>query len=108
MKCSILALAVSSLLAAQQPVDWRAQGKVLKLKGDASGALSAFQHAAESEPKAADIQDEIGFLLAVQGRQLEAVSRFESSIALNPSYAPAHYHLGVALWLLKDPGKAIQ
>ena len=101
--CIITAL--SAGLMAQQP--WRAQGHALKAKGDATGALAAFEKAAEREPQAADLADEIGFLLAVQGRQDDAVRSFQKALTLNAAYAPAHFHLGVALWLKQDPSRAI-
>ena len=102
MKLFVLA-AAAGLLAAQP----RVEGRALKAKGDAAGALAVLERAAVLEPNAADLRDEIGFLLAVQGRQSEAISHFEHAIRLNPRYAPAHYHLGVARWLLKDAGPAI-
>src|SRR5258708_28104463 len=98
MKLLCLAMA-AGVLAAQSPADLRTQGAALKAKGDAVSALAAFERAATLEPNAADLRDEIGFLLAVQGRQAEALPNFEEAIRLNARYAPARYHLGVALWL---------
>ena len=98
-------LAVAATMLAAQP---RVEGQALKANGDASGALAAFERAAVFEPNAADLRDEIGFLLAVQGRQTQAIPHFEHAIRLNPRYAPAHYHLGVARWLLKDADRAIR
>lgn len=98
-------LLAAALLSAQSP--WRAQGRALKAKGDAAGAQAAFEKAAQAEPRAADLQDEIGFLLAVQARREEAMARFRAALALNACYAPAHYHLGVALWLRHERDAAI-
>src|SRR4051794_6737518 len=98
---------MAGILAAQSPADLRAEGAALKAKGDATGALTVFERAAAFEPNAADLRDEIGFLLAVQGRQADALLYFEAAIRLNPRYAPAHYHLGVALWLRRDAERAI-
>jgi len=102
MKLFVLAVA-ASILAAQP----RVEGRALKARGDAAGALAAFERAAVLEPNAADLRDEIGFLLAVQGRQSEGIPHFEHAIRLNARYAPAHYHLGVAKWLLKDAEGAL-
>src|SRR5262245_4498842 len=79
----------------------------LKSRGDAAGALSAWQQAAALDPKSARIQDEIGFLLVVLNRRDEAMRSFERAIELDPKFAPAHYHLGVAYWLQQDPGHSI-
>src|SRR5947209_5712167 len=80
----------------------------LKAKGDAAGALAAYQEAAALEPKSAHFQDEIGFLLAVLNRQSEAVEHFKTAIDLDSRYAAAHYHLGVALFLAKDSAGSIR
>src|SRR5829696_4140762 len=102
---SILVFALAMLAA--QTVDWGAKGKALKQAGDAAGALEAFRKAEALHPKSASLQDEIGFLLAVLGRQDEAISQFERAIQLDPTYAAAHFHLGVAAWLKHDPDRAL-
>ena len=103
----LILLAPLAFAASQNPSAWRAEGKALKAKGDAAGALVAFEKAAADQPAAADLQDEIGFLLAVLGRNQDAMARFDRAIALDANYAPAHYHLAVAAWLRKDPNLAI-
>jgi tetratricopeptide (TPR) repeat protein len=109
VKIRLLCLIAVALAVAfaQPPTPWRAQAKALKAKGDAAGALATFEKAAQAEPGAADLRDEIGFLLAVQGRNGEAIARFREAIAIEARYPPAHYHLGVALWLKQDPDGAI-
>src|SRR5271167_4086084 len=74
----------------------------LKSKGDAAGALAAYQEAAKLDPKSARFQDEIGFLLAVLNQPTEATQYFRHALELDPKFASAHYHLGAALWLAKD------
>ena len=105
----ILLLAAAALLAAQQPQlrDLESQAAAARARGDASGALAAWQKAAALDPKSARIQDEIGFLLAVLNRRDEASGHFERALALDPKFAPAQYHLGVAFWLANDPAQAI-
>src|SRR5271165_2384911 len=88
--------------------DIESSALALKAKGDAAGALAAFEEAARLEPKSARYQDEIGFLLAVLGRRGEAVEHFKHAIELDPQYAPAEFHLGAAYWLSsKDATQAI-
>jgi tetratricopeptide (TPR) repeat protein len=69
--------------------------------GDAQGGLLLLQRAS-NEPSTAAGEDRIGFLYASAGHQEDATAHFRKSIAKNPRYAPAHFHLGVVLWLAKD------
>src|SRR5689334_11301854 len=78
--------------------------EALKARGDAAGALAVLE---KIQPKTARVEDETGFLLAVLNRGPEARAAFERAIALDPKFAPAHYHLGVAYWLAQDPTRAI-
>src|SRR5437879_4242183 len=87
--------------------DYVKQGQAFKAKGDAAAALRAFERALSLDPKSAQIEDEIGFVLAAVNRREEAIAHFEKAIALEPSFAPAHYHLGVAYWLGQDPNHSI-
>jgi len=73
-----------------------ARAAALKARGDAAGALAAWEKAAEIAPRSARVQDEIGFLLAVLNRRQEAVSHFEQALKFDSRFAAAHYHLGVA------------
>src|SRR5258707_15892041 len=79
----------------------------LKAKGDAAGALAVYQEAATRDPKSPRYQDEIGFLLAVLNRRSEAMEHFNRAVDLDPRFAPAHFHLGVALWIEQDPARSI-
>src|SRR5262249_41319195 len=79
----------------------------LKSRGDAAGALAAWRQAAALDPKSARIQDEIGFLLVVLNRREDAMRSFERAIELDPQFAPARYHLGVAYWLQQDPNHTV-
>jgi tetratricopeptide (TPR) repeat protein len=102
----LAALAVL-LLADPSARELEAQAQRLRAKGDAAGALAAYEKASALEPKSARIQDEIGFLLAVMQRPEEAAEHFQRASALDPGFAPAHYHLGVSFWLRQDPAQAI-
>src|SRR5437867_4219996 len=109
MKRFALILLVSTVLAASQSLpDWLRQAAALKARGDAAGALNAYQEAARLGPPSAEIQDEIGFLLAVLKRPGEALEHFREAVRLDPNFAPARYHLGVALWLGGDRNAALE
>src|SRR5260370_12155221 len=101
------ALACSFLGAGETAAEWIRQGRAYKARGDADAALRAFEKAAALDPKSAEVEDEIGFLLAATNRQSEAIPHFEKAVQLDPAFAPAHYHLGVAYWLAKDPARSI-
>ena len=58
-------------------------------------------------PDSPEIQDEVGFILAVLQRTEEAKARFKRAIELDPRLAPPYYHLGVIHWLERDPNQAI-
>src|SRR5260221_12211579 len=92
---------------AETAAEWVRQGRDYKAKGDAAAALRAFERAASLDPKSAEVEDEIGFLLAATNRQSEAIPHFNKAAQLDPAFAPAHYHLGVAYWLSKDPTRSI-
>ncbi len=94
-------------LAAESLQELQARAASLKAKGDAAGALAAYQKAEALAPRSAEIQDEIGFLLAATKRTREAQQRFERAIEFQPDYAPALYHLGVLYWIANDPNSAI-
>ena len=79
----------------------------LKARGDAAGSLAAWEKAAALAPQSAQIQDEIGFLLAVLNRRPEAIEHFKRAIELDPRAASPRYHLGVAYWLQEDPNDSI-
>src|SRR5947209_2766844 len=65
------ALLLSSAAHGQNAGGLRQQAEALKAKGDAAGALAVFEKAAAADPKSADIEDQIGFLLAVLKRAPE-------------------------------------
>src|SRR5262249_40597216 len=105
----VFLLAVMALPAMAQETLQQIESRAIELKsrGDAAGALAAWQQAAMLAPKSARIQDEIGFLLVVLNRREEALQHFERATELDPKFAPAHYHLGVAYWLGQDPSRSI-
>src|SRR5450759_1450419 len=101
-RLSLVACLPLIVLAAASLKEVESRALALKSKGDAAGALAAYEEAAALDPKSARYRDEIGFLLAVLNRPGEEIEHFKRSLSLDPRFAPAHYHLGVALWLAED------
>src|SRR5512133_2665041 len=96
----LLVAGLALFLAASPPIDeLKAQARARKAKGDAAGALELYRQAVSAAPESADLHDEIGFLEAVLRRPAEAKAEFRKAIELDPGFAPAQFHLGVALWL---------
>ena len=104
---AVLALAATSLAPGESLAELRARADSQKARGDAAAALATLQTAAALAPASGEIQGEIGFLLAVLKRAGEAKVYFRRAIELQQEYAPAHYHLGMLLWLEQDPNSAI-
>ena len=75
--------------------------------GSTAKALEILQKAGDEATTAAG-EDRIGFLYASTRHQEEALIHFRKSIADEHGFAPAHFHLGVILWLQKDQLDALQ
>jgi protein O-GlcNAc transferase len=103
----LAALCACALLLAQSPQELADRAEQLIRAGDKDGALSALSQAGQAAPAASQLEDRIGFLYAVLGQGPEALQHFQKSISLDPAYAPAHYHLGVALWQANDREHAV-
>lgn len=99
---AFLLLAVAVCLGAQTPADLANQAEAALRAGDTRNGLALLNQAAQAAGATAESEDHVGFLFAVVGRGAEALERFHKAIALDANFAPAHYHLGVALWLAKD------
>jgi len=62
--------------------------------GDPAAAQVVALRALDADPKNAGLEDTVGTLLAQQKDYTAAESRFRQAIALDPTLASAHYHLG--------------
>src|SRR4051794_38980496 len=96
---TLLALAGFLAANAESVPILKSQAAALKAKGDAQGALAKYEAALQLSPKSAELEDEVGFLLAVLSRQAQAKQHLQRALELQPEFAPARYHLGVMEWL---------
>ncbi len=88
--------------AAQTPSDLANQAEAALRSGNKEKALALLDQAAQTPGATAESEDHVGFFFAALGRSPDALSHFQKAISLNADFAPAHYHLGVSLWLAKD------
>jgi tetratricopeptide (TPR) repeat protein len=102
------ALLLCTSLRAATPAEWASKAEQLIRSGNSQEGLAALMKAAELPGASSESEDRVGFLFAVLGRQSDAVAHFEKSLSLSRSYAPAHYHLGVARWLAKDRNRGLE
>ncbi len=71
------------------------QGRTLEGKGDVSGALAAYKHAAELEPRSSTIHAEIAGLYARAGKANESIGEAETALSLDKDDREAHRILGL-------------
>lgn len=60
-------------------------------------AIAKIKAAMAIEPQSAELHDELGSLYARQKNWMEAQDEFAMAIRLNPNFAVAHLHLGLAM-----------
>lgn len=71
------------------------QGRMLEGRGDLVGAIAAYKHAAELEPKASSIHAELAALYARAGKAADAIAEGELAISLDNTDREAHRILGL-------------
>jgi tetratricopeptide (TPR) repeat protein len=84
------------LANAHYNLGWRLEGEE-RGDGDAVAAGAEYVRALAILPAYPDALNNLGNLLARQGRLQEARARFEAAVALDPSHGPARLNLGKAL-----------
>ena len=96
--------------AVLSPEESRGFATALALDGQPASAMDALQHALASGEKSpqqlALLEDDLGTLLAWQGRFREAAQHFTSAAAANSTLAAAFGHLGSALLDMPQPDAA--
>lgn len=85
----------------------RGLADALAERGDGEGALAAYAALAAQAPNDPELLDQWGAQLVMLDRYAEAADRFRRAIAVAPTMAVAHTHLGVALELSGDAAGAI-
>jgi tetratricopeptide (TPR) repeat protein len=101
------ALFLAVCLTAQTPPELADKAEILIRAGKTQDALAVLEQAAKAPGATAESEDRLGFLLAVLGQNPDALQHFLKAISLNTDFAPAHYHLGVALFLAKDYNRGL-
>jgi len=79
-------------------------GRALAAAGLLDAATAKMKQAALRDPKNAEIEDDLGSLYAHRQDWADAREAFEAALKLQPVYAMAHLHLGLALKELQQPG----
>ncbi|MEL6765172.1 MAG: tetratricopeptide repeat protein, partial [Cyanobacteria bacterium J06607_6] len=72
-------------------------GTALRLQGQFSEAIAAYQQALRLNPNFAEAQNNLGNALKEQGKFSEAIAAYRQALQLNPSYVVAHSNLVFAL-----------
>lgn len=76
---------------------WSDLGQARKMMSDDAGALTAFQHAVESDPEIAVSQYRLGSEYLDQGKVQPAVKHLEAAFRLDPENQSTLYNLQLAL-----------
>ena len=71
------------------------QGRTLEGKGDVAGALAAYKHAAELEPRSSTVHAEMAGLYARAGKANDAIGEAETALTLDQNDREAHRILGL-------------
>jgi tetratricopeptide (TPR) repeat protein len=83
-------------------------GLIRRKAGNLEAAEQALRLATERNPRSAMAWSELGVTLRMQGKFKEALAAYESAIAADDLYAPAHRNAAVLLDLyLDDPVRAL-
>jgi hypothetical protein len=82
-------------------------GVVLFEAGDIDRAVAQFHAAISIDQRLPDYHDNLGVLWATQGDLRKGISEFRLALAISPNYFNANYHMGEALFHLRDFAGAI-
>jgi tetratricopeptide (TPR) repeat protein len=85
-----------------------AYARSLAATGQLQEAVAKMKIASSESPKSAELHDALGSLHGQQRSWPSAVSEFQEAIRLNPQFAAAHMHLGMALLAEQQTAVAIE
>ena len=101
---AVLSLGACSAAKSQPPAVQRLQARAAFERGlkhfndrEASQALAALREAIALDGTSAVYRDTLGLVFTGLQRPDLATEQFQEAVALDPQYADAHFHLGVAL-----------
>jgi predicted TPR repeat methyltransferase len=87
-----------SLALVPDRADWHSNlGIMLQGRGDAEGAIEAYERAIVLDPRHANAHSNLGVLFRAQRRNVEAEAAYRAAIALDPRHADAYQNLAVLL-----------
>jgi tetratricopeptide (TPR) repeat protein len=78
----------------------------LEDRGDAQGAIRHFEEVLRLQPSFPDIQNDLGNVLAAQGRVDEAIALYRDGLRRTPNVAQLHFNLALALEYRGDADEA--
>src|SRR5215467_7810383 len=80
-------------------------GRHLETTDNIEGAITAFKHAAQLDPRAADVVAELAGLYMRQSRLDEAITAGEQALKITPANREAHRVLGIVYATLVESGR---
>jgi cytochrome c-type biogenesis protein CcmH/NrfG len=110
MIASAIAMPITDKANAQAKKDateWIKQGRQLWQSNNISGAIAAYQQAANLEPKNSRILTSLGFLLTQQNNYSAAIAALEKATKLDVQNAKAFNALGFVYVRIKDYSSAL-
>ncbi len=104
----LVACLLQCVVQAQTAAAYKARADQATRENNPQAALAAVLNEEKLEKPSAELQDRVGFLLAVLGRNDEAIARFDRAIALNPGYSLVRYHMGALCLVRGDRDRGIR
>lgn len=101
----VCVLAIPAFAASTDDFD---KGIAAYRANDYVGATAAFTKAVDSDPKIANYQSWLGYVLVLQGKYAESVAPLQKAAALNPKDSDTWSNLGTAYLSIAEKDKAVE